>query len=291
MEILKVGIVQLQVGRKKQENLEKVAFWTKLAAQEGANVVVWPEMFCCPYELSSFPLFAESFPEGEALALMAQLAKKHEIYLVGGSLPERFGNSLYNSSFIFDPKGKLVGLHRKIHLFDVHLPEVQFTESQIFSPGKTPTIFHTPWGKMGVMICYDVRFPELARLYALQGAVVIFVPAAFNHITGPSHWELIFRARALDNQVFMVGAAPAPHPAIQYRAYGHSIITNPWGSIRREMGEEEGFFVETLDLQKIHEVRESLPLLRHRKPEVYTLFIQEDFPLSPSYAKLIEKNG
>ncbi|MGC8778512.1 MAG: nitrilase-related carbon-nitrogen hydrolase, partial [Candidatus Caldatribacteriaceae bacterium] len=184
------------------------------------------------------------------------------------------------------------GLHRKLHLFDVDLEEVRFEESRVFSPGVSPTLFDTPWGRVGVMICYDVRFPEVARFYALKGAVMITVPAAFNHVTGPAHWELTFRARALDNQVFMVGVAPAPNPQSQYRAYGHSIITDPWGRVVREMQGEEGFMVESLKLEEVRSVRKALPLLRHRRAEIYAIFEREDFRLPPPCVKLIHRlNG
>ncbi|MEN3186162.1 MAG: carbon-nitrogen hydrolase family protein [Atribacterota bacterium] len=272
MEKVCVGVTQFRVEKGKKKNLDKVEYWVSTVAQNGAEIVVLPEMFVCPYELKYFPFFAESFPQGEALTLLAQLAKKHRIYLVGGSIPERFNGRFYNSSFIFNPQGELVARHRKIHLFDVELERLEFKESRVFSPGDSATLFDTPWGKIGVMICYDVRFPEVARFYALKGAVMVVVPAAFNHITGPLHWTLTFRARALDNQVFMIGASPAPNPESQYRAYGHSIIVNPWGQVIREMGEEEGFLMENLDLGEIKRVRRSLPLLQHRREEVYMIF-------------------
>lgn len=272
MEKICVGITQFRVEKSKKENLEKAAYWVSTAAQNGAEIVVLPEMFVCPYELQYFPLVAESFPQGEALTLLAQLAKKHRLYLVGGSLPELSNGRFYNSSFIFDPQGELVARHRKIHLFDVELERLEFKESSVFSPGTSPTLFETPWGKIGVMICYDVRFPELSRHYALNGARMIVVPAAFNHVTGPLHWTLTFRARALDNQVFTVGASSAPNPESHYRAYGHSIIVNPWGQVMREMGDEEGFMVENLDLGEVERVRKALPLLRHRREDVYAIF-------------------
>ncbi|MCX7667982.1 MAG: carbon-nitrogen hydrolase family protein, partial [Atribacterota bacterium] len=177
-----MGAIQFRVEKNKKENLDKAGYWINTVAQNGAEIVVLPEMFVCPYELECFPLFAERFPQGESLTFLAQTAKKHRIYLVGGSLPELFDGQVYNSSFIFNPQGELIALHRKIHLFDVDLEEIEFKESKIFSPGTSPTLFDTPWGKIGVMICYDVRFPELSRFYALKGAIMMVVPAAFNHV-------------------------------------------------------------------------------------------------------------
>jgi omega-amidase len=292
MKRVRVGIVQLRVKDDRKENLARMEHWLGETVRNGAEIVALPEMFICPYELDCFPRFAESFPQGETVTLLAHLAKQHRIYLIGGSIPECSGDRLYNSCFIFNPQGELIGLHRKIHLFDVDLGEVRFEESRVFASGASPTLFDTPWGKIGVMICYDVRFPEVTRFYACKGANMVVVPAAFNHVTGPLHWELTFRARALDNQVFMVGVAPAPNPQSRYRAYGHSIITDPWGRVTREMGEEEGFMVEELDLQEVEKVRRALPLLRHRKEEVYALFEREYFHLEPPCVKLMNSlNG
>jgi len=282
-------MVQLRVEREKQTNLEKTVHFVANAAHGGAEMVVLPEMFVCPYESDVFPWYAESFTSGPTLRLLAHLAREHHLYLVGGSLPEKTPHALYNSCPVFDPQGELVAVHRKIHLFDVCLPTMRFEESLVFSPGSSFTLFDTPWGRVGAMICYDVRFPELARLYALHGATIIVAPAAFNHVTGPLHWELTFRARALDNQVFMVGVSPAPHPHSQYRAYGHSMVTNPWGQIVQEMGEEEGVTVVELHLEEIRRVRENLPLLKHRRNDLYAIFRRQDFPLYPSCDTLIDE--
>ena len=142
---------------------------------------------------------------------MSDYARKYHIYLIAGSMPEADDvGKVYNTSYIFDRDGKQIGKHRKAHLFDINVKNGQhFKESDTLTSGDHATVFDTEFGKMGVMICYDIRFPEFARTMALDGARMIFVPAAFNMTTGPAHWELTFRARALDNQIYMLGCAPA----------------------------------------------------------------------------------
>jgi predicted amidohydrolase len=144
-------------------------------------------------------------------------------------------------------------------------------ESDTFTAGKDVTTFPTPWGKMGLIICYDIRFPELSRLLSLEGVNAIFVPAAFNMTTGPAHWEMSFRMRALDNQVFMVGCAPARDMESSYTAWGHSIATDPWGFVIDQMDETEGILTIELDMSRLDTVRQQLPLLKHRRTDFYTV--------------------
>ena len=144
-------------------------------------------------------------------------------------------------------------------------------ESDVLTPGEDFTTFDTPWGKLGLMICYDIRFPELARLLALQGAKGIIVPAAFNMTTGPAHWELSFRARALDNQLYMAGIAPARDNSASYVAWGHTISTDPWGRVLIQLEEKEEIAFVEWDLEYLEKVRRELPLLKHRRTDLYRL--------------------
>ena len=144
-------------------------------------------------------------------------------------------------------------------------------ESDTFTAGRDVTTFDTPWGKLGLMICYDIRFPELSRLLALEGAKAILVPAAFNMTTGPAHWEMSFRMRALDNQVFLAGCAPARDLQSFYTAWGHSIVTDPWGSVVAELDENEGILTAELDFVRLEQVRAELPLLKHRRTDCYDI--------------------
>ncbi len=268
----KIGVCQLAVGQEKKENLRKAREMIIRAAAEGAKVAVLPEMFNCPYQTSLFPAFAEEFPGGPSLEMLSETARFLRIYVVGGSTPERAGERVYNTSFVFGPDGKLLGRHRKVHLFDVDLPGgVKVRESSTLSPGNEVTVLNTEFGPVGVAVCYDIRFPELFRLMALQGARVIFVPAAFNLTTGPAHWEITFRVRAVDNQIYVVGASPARDAGAAYVAYGHSLVVDPWGDVLAAAGEGEEIIYAEIDPERTEEVRGRLPLLKHRRTDLYQL--------------------
>ena len=154
-------------------------------------------------------------------------------------MPERDDTRIYNTSFVFDPTGTCVARHRKMHLFDIDVRGGQrFFESETFTAGDSVTVFDTPFGKLGLCICFDMRFPELARCMALSGAQAIVAPAAFNMTTGPAHWELLFRQRAVDNQLFTLGVAPARDAAGPYVSYGNSLVCSPWGDVMARAGSE-----------------------------------------------------
>lgn len=174
------------------------------AASSGANVVVLPEIWNSPYSSDSFPVYAEDVGAGESPSwrMLSEAAVRNGIVLIGGSIPERAEGRLYNSCFIFDGTGKQIGRHRKVHLFDIDIPgKITFRESETLSAGESVTVVDTDYGRFGVGICYDVRFPELAAICAARGCQVLVYPGAFNMTTGPAHWELLMRARAVDNQV------------------------------------------------------------------------------------------
>jgi omega-amidase len=269
----KVALCQMKVGLNKQDNLDKAVRMIEQAADQGAEMVMLPEMFNCPYHHQYFKPFAEALPGGESENALSAVATRKEIFLIGGSIPELGAKSeIYNTSLIFDSSGRVIGKHRKMHLFDVQIKGgIQYQESNTITAGKQITLADTPWGKIGVMVCYDIRFPELTRLMAMSGARIIFVPAAFNLTTGPAHWELLFRSRAIDNQVFMLGCSPARDLKSPYIAYGHSLVTNPWGKVIGELEEEEEILIVELDLAEIDEIRRSLPTWQHRRDDVYRL--------------------
>jgi predicted amidohydrolase len=159
-----------------------------------------------------------------------------------------------------------------MHLFDIDVEGGQyFKESDVLTPGKDVTVFDTEFCRIGLGICYDIRFPELSRLMVLEGAEVIIFPAAFNMTTGPAHWELNFRGRALDNQVYTIGVAPARDMESSYHSYGNSIVASPWGNVLNRMDEKEGFVVQEIDLDYVKKVREQLPLLKHLRRDIYKL--------------------
>lgn len=270
MDKLKIALCQMKVTIEKKENINHGLNLIDIAAKNGAKIIALPEMFNCPYNNSYFREYSESYPLGETLQMLSMAAKKNNVYIVGGSIPEIDNEKIYNTSFVFDSNGELIAKHRKVHLFDIDIKDrITFKESDVLTPGNEVTIFNTPYGKFGVMICYDIRFPEFARIMALKGVKGIFVPAAFNMTTGPAHWELSFRARALDNQLYTFGISPARDENSCYTAYGNTLAVNSWGEVIGRLKEKEDILYLELDMDDIYSVRESLPLLKHRRPEIY----------------------
>lgn len=270
---MKIAVVQMHIEKEKYKNLETAEIFIKQAVENKAKLVILPEMFNCPYETKNFPLYAEE-DGGTFWRQLSDIAKRYHIYFIAGSVPEcTKEHKIYNTSYVFDPKGTQIAKHRKMHLFDIDVTDGQsFRESDTLTAGNAVTVFDTPFGKMGLCICYDIRFPELCRIMALEGAKAIFVPAAFNMTTGPAHWEILFRTRALDNQVYMIGAAPARQEDSNYISYGNSIAVDPWGNILHRFDKEEGIFFCDLDFEKVEQIRKELPLLKHRRTDIYTLY-------------------
>lgn len=266
-----LGILQTAVFSDKTESIRRAARGVRALAHAGAEFVILPEMWNCPYAAKNFPLYAEP-RGGETFAALSDMARSSHIWLIGGSIPERDGAAVYNTSFVFSPDGVCVATHRKMHLFDIDVHGGQrFYESETLSAGNTVTTFDTPWGLFGLCICYDLRFPELCRLMALRGAVCVFVPAAFNMTTGPAHWDTLFRQRAVDNQLFTVGAAPARDTGAPYISYAHSLAVSPWGDVLFRAGTRPQRALVELDLTRIDAVRDQLPLLHHRRTDVYAV--------------------
>ena len=268
---MNVGLIQIGAQEEKEKSLALAEEYILKAAGSGADIIMLPEMFNCPYNTENFPIYAE--PEGgPCWTRMSDAARNCGKYLIAGSMPECDSKGrVYNTSYVFGPDGNQLAKHRKMHLFDIAVKGGQFfRESETLTAGDQVTIFDTEFGRFGVMICYDIRFPELSRLIALQGAVMIFVPACFNMTTGPAHWELAFRARALDNQVFMAGCSQARQNS-GYISYGHSLVTSPWGDVVGKMDEREGLLVCEIDPDQVRKVREELPFLKQRRTDVYSL--------------------
>lgn len=267
-ERLKIGLCQLPVRPGRAGNLERAARAIRAAAGRGAGLVVLPEMFDCPYDTALFAEYAEPVPGGPACRMLSELARELGIFIVGGSIPERGGKYLYNTSPVFDPRGRLIARHRKMHLFDVSLKSVSMRESAVLSAGDVPTLFRTPFGPVGLLICYDARFPEAFRFLADKGAVAICAPAAFSVETGQAHWHALMRMRAVDNQLFVLACSPARNRT-GYRAFGHSLAADPWGGLLCEAGTGEEVVTAVLERKRLEEVRARLPILKHRRADLY----------------------
>lgn len=272
MEKIKIAAIQMATVADKMENVRTVKAYLEKIKDENPDFVILPEMFCCPYQTENFPIYAEE-EGGPIWQQLSAYAKQYGVYLIGGSMPEKDAEgNVYNTSYIFDREGKQLGKHRKVHLFDIDVKGGQtFKESDTLTAGDSDTVFDTEFGKIGVMLCFDIRFPELSRMMVNDGAKVIFVPAAFNMTTGPAHWELSFRTRALDNQIYMVGCAPARDVSAGYISWGHSIVTDPWGRVTDMLDEKKGILLAELDMDYEEQVREELPLLKSRRKDIYQL--------------------
>ena len=266
---MRIALRQMPVTDNKQANLHTAVQKIREAAAQGADFAVLPEMFCCPYQNECFSVFGES-EGGPAQRTLSELAAELQIYIVGGSIPELTDGKIYNTSYVYGRHGQLLAKHRKAHLFDIDVEGGQrFMESDTLSPGNAVTTFETEFGTMGLCICFDLRFEELARCMCLRGAKVLFVPAAFNMTTGPAHWELLFRQRAVDNQCFMIGVSPARDETAGYVAYGNSLAVDPWGTVLCRAGAEETTLYADLDLNRIDAVRQQLPILSARRTDLY----------------------
>ncbi|MFY9637757.1 MAG: carbon-nitrogen hydrolase family protein [Methanobacterium sp.] len=267
----RIGLCQMNVVDDKNSNLDKAKYMIEQAAQEGAEMVVLPEMFNCPYDINKFKTYAESCISSKSLKVVSNAAKDHGVYLVAGSIPELLDGKIYNSCFIFDRKGQILDVHRKMHLFDVDIPDIKFKESETITAGNRVTVVDTNPIKIGVAICYDIRFPELFRLMALKNSDLIIVPGAFNMTTGPAHWKTTARARAIDNQTYVAAVSPASNNDHSYVAYGHTLIVDPWGKVIGEAGSGEEIVYATIDISYLKDVREQLPLLKNRRTDIYKL--------------------
>lgn len=273
MATLRIAQLQLPVLTDKMENIGAARQCIKeLVAVSCVDFVALPEMFCCPYNTDNFPVYAEE-ERGPVWQACSDLAREYGVYLSAGSVPEKATDSrIFNTAYVFDREGRQIAKHRKVHLFDIDVKGGQkFKESDTLSPGGKLTTFDTEFGTFGLCICYDFRFPETGRLMALKGAKVVLVPAAFNMTTGPAHWELMFRSQAMYNQFFAVGTAPARDERGSYVSWGHSIVVNPWGTVLHHMGSSMEIAIIELNLDLVKEVREQLPLLHHRRKDLYTV--------------------
>lgn len=276
MNNIKIALCQMNVIDNKEENLKKAISMIKTASKKDADLIILPEMFNCPYENEKFIEYSEEAENSYTLNLISEIASEEKKYIIAGSIPEKETTStserIYNTSFMFNPNGEIIAKHRKMHLFDIDVKgKIYFKESDTLTAGNQITIAETSFGKIGIGICYDIRFPELARLMALEGADILCYPGAFNLTTGPAHWEMLFKARACDNQVFTIGVAPALDKNANYNSYGHSLIVNPWGDILNKASFEEELIISEIDLDEIKKVREELPLLKNRRKDIYNL--------------------
>ncbi|CAM5191057.1 Nitrilase OS=Castellaniella defragrans OX=75697 GN=HNR28_000483 PE=4 SV=1 [Castellaniella defragrans] len=261
-----VAAVQMVSGVSVEKNLEQAARWIQVATAGGAALVALPEYFCFLGRQDADKLaLAEDPGTGPIQSFLAGQARRHGIWLVGGTLPLKSPDSgrIYNTCLVYDPKGALRARYDKIHLFSFSRDSESYDESRAIRPGdEPPQVFDSPIGRTALGICYDLRFPEFFRA---QGDVRLMVlPAAFTYTTGSVHWEVLLRARAIENQCYVLASAQGGRHDNGRRTWGHSMLIDPWGDVVRCLPEGAGVAAGTVDPARIESVRAALPALRHR---------------------------
>jgi deaminated glutathione amidase len=268
---IRVACVQMTSRADKAANLETADRLVAQAAATGADVIVLPEKWNAIGNAQVYLENAEPIEGGESVAAMSDWARRHGVTLVGGSIAERREGreKLSNTSLVFDPSGEIVALYRKIHLFDVEVGGVVYHESEVEEPGEEPVVTELEDWKIGLSVCYDIRFPELYRILALEGAELVTVPAHFTTPTGKDHWHVLMRARAIENQLYVVAAAQIGETLPGKPAYGRSLIADPWGIVLAQAPDEETVIAAQLDRAHLLDIRAKLPSLANRQAHAY----------------------
>jgi predicted amidohydrolase len=267
---LRVACVQLNTAADTPANVAAASRLVREAAAAGARLIVLPETWA--YKGRRAGILASAEPvEGPSNAVLRGLAAEHGVFVLAGSHyePSPYPDRVYNTSALFGPDGALVAAYRKIHLFDAVSGTTVYRETDVLTPGAEIATAEVDGVTVGLSICYDLRFPELYRVLALRGAEVLLVPAAFTHFTGAAHWEVLLRARAIENGCFVVAPDQTGAHLPERRCFGHSTIVDPWGTVLARLDEDVGVCLADLDLDTVARVREQIPSLAGRRPEVY----------------------
>lgn len=261
-----VAAIQMVSAANVDDNLAQAKTLISSAVESGAVLVVLPEYFCFMGRQDQEKLVLQETPgSGPIQDFLAKQAQLHGIWLVGGTLPLRSpqSNKVYNSCLVFNPKGELAARYDKVHLFGFTRGAESYDESRVIQPGSNAAqVFTAPWGATGLSVCYDLRFPELYR--ALGDVNLILVPSAFTYTTGQAHWEVLLRARAIENQCYVLAPAQGGKHENGRRTWGHSVLIDPWGDVIASLEQGAGVVTGTIDLQRIADIRLSLPALKHR---------------------------
>ena len=267
---MRIAVVQMASGSILQGNMLEAEKLIKSAVEDGADVVVLPENFgMITAREGEILKFGESYGDGPLQNFLSEQAAKNGIYLVGGTLPikSEHSNKIRNTLLVFNPQGVCVSRYDKIHLFDVLLPngDEQYHESNMFEPGEDIVVLEIGEIKLGLAICYDLRFPELFRALVDKGADVIVLPAAFTAVTGKAHWHTLIKSRAIENLCYMAASAQGGYHVNGRETYGHSLIVDPWGKVIDEIETGPGYAIADINLSQQQQIRERFPVLSHRK--------------------------
>ncbi|QIR13382.1 carbon-nitrogen hydrolase family protein [Shewanella aestuarii] len=269
---MQISLLQCQSSRDVQANLQFISSQlSELPRQSNQpQLVVLPE--CCllfgGHESQQLQ-FAGTDDDGELKQALAALAKQHQVYMVAGTIPMRADDQrVYSRSYLFDDQGETLGSYDKLHLFDVDVADgtKTYRESDTFHPGSRITVIDTPFGKVGLAICYDIRFADLFRAIRLAGADIIALPSAFTKVTGEAHWQVLLQARAIETQCYMLGAGQwGQHNQGSRETWGHSMIVDPWGKIVAQLDEGLGWVQAEIDVAQIVKIRQQMPVLGHNR--------------------------
>jgi omega-amidase len=282
MKNCKIALCQNRPSENRPETMGRIASMVATAASLGASIVVLPEMFCVPYDLKLLRKAVEGFQE--TLDAVCGLAAQHNVYLCAGTIATPSERGVLNAAHLIDPAGKVIHTQAKCHLYDVNFKDLRIRESAVFVAGDSTGVIRTELGCIGIVVCYDIRFPEMARSLALQGAELLIVPAVFSTMTGAAHWHLFMRTRAVENQVYLAAVSQARNDSISYRAFGHSMMVNPWGDIAGEAGEGEEILYADIDPAMLEITRARLPLLSHYRSDITlsgTINLSRGSPMNP----------
>ncbi|MDT8388061.1 MAG: carbon-nitrogen hydrolase family protein [Thiogranum sp.] len=264
-----VACIQMASGPQVGANLLEAERLIVLAVEKGARLVVLPENFAImgKTEQDKFAI-REVEGEGPIQEFLAQQARRHGIWLVGGTVPlhAESENKIRAACLLYNDQGQQVARYDKIHLFDVSVvdSDERYTESETIEGGDQAVVVDTPFGRLGLAVCYDLRFPELFRTMVDQGVEIVALPSAFTAITGRAHWEILVRARAIENLSYVLAAAQGGYHLNGRETYGHSMIVDPWGQVMNELATGSGLVCAELDLQRLRNVRRTFPCLDHR---------------------------
>jgi deaminated glutathione amidase len=268
---IRIACVQLTASADKAANLARAERLVARAASLGADVIALPEKWNGVGNAEQLHALAEPLEGGESVAALSRWAQTHGVSIVAGSVTERREGheKLSNTSIVVAPDGSVSALYRKIHLFDVEVGGLVYRESEAEEPGDEPVVTQVEDWPVGLTVCYDIRFPELYRVLALEGAELVTVPANFTERTGRDHWEVLIRARAIEDQLFIVAAGQIGDAPPHYRSFGRSMIVDPWGVVLAQAPDTECFVAADLDFARLDEIRAKLPSLEHRRPDAY----------------------
>ena len=262
---MKVAAIQMVSSPNAIENMTIAKKLITQAREHGASLVALPEYWPVMGMRDTDKVEqAEVSGSGPIQDFLSSLAKQLEVTIVAGTIPiaSEIAHKIFNSTLVFDPTGQVVARYDKMHLFGFNNGEESYQESNTIAPGAQVTTFQAPIGRVGLSICYDLRFPELFR--AMGSCALIIVPAAFTYTTGQAHWEILLRARAIENQCYVLASAQGGTHANNRRTWGHSMLIDPWGKIVAQLEEGEGFVVGEVDVEVMRTIRSNLPALQHR---------------------------